>query len=728
MTPDYSKALETFISEAEELLSEAEQTLVDHESVAIVDAVPAWLDALFRSVHTIKGSAGLFGLDSLVRLSHIVESTLSLIREQKLAVSSDLIGLFIESIDVIRLHLDAISSGEDASANLASRELERRLSQFLPDREETGPSKHSDAAITTSNNERQSQADQGLWHISFRPHPTVFQDGLDPLAFIRYLKNLGQIHTVHVIDDEIEPSKAFDPTLCYLGFEITLESACGREQILEAFDFIANDADIAIIAPNSRVEEYIALIHQLPNGKSKVGEILVRVGALTSAEVEHALAQQKILKDSQQNPPLIGHIFNEESGVAQEVIKAAVTKQKPLLKANKTLRVEANKLDQLIDLVGEMVITGARTNLLAHQTGNEPLIEAMAQLERLVESIRDSSLQLRMVQIGDTFNKYKRVVRDIATEVNKSVDLVVTGGDTELDKTFVEKLSDPLTHLVRNAIDHGLESTADRLDAGKSETGTIRLNAYHDSGAIVIEVGDDGRGIDVNRVSEVAADKGLIEKGTIVNRQELHNVIFEPGFSTKSEVSDLSGRGVGMDVVKKNIDQLRGSIEVESEVGKGTTFVVRLPLTLSIIEGFMFRVSGDNYVVPLDNVVECLELREVVDQDQLGEKHFITLRDEVLPVMRLSEWFKTQSLSEFDNEALVVVQLGSLRAGLIVDELVGEYQTVVKPLGPLFEGLKGVSGATILGSGNVAIILDIFALIHTVISQNEQENTELLKE
>ncbi len=206
----------------------------------------------------------------------------------------------------------------------------------------------------------------------------------------------------------------------------------------------------------------------------------------------------------------------------------------------------------------------------------------------------------------------------------------------------------------------------------------------------------------MNRVSEVAADKGLIEKGTIVNRQELHNVIFEPGFSTKSEVSDLSGRGVGMDVVKKNIDQLRGSIEVESEVGKGTTFVVRLPLTLSIIEGFMFRVSGENYVVPLDSVVECLELREVVDQKHLGEKHFITLRDEVLPVMRLSEWFKTQSQSEFDNEALVVVQLGSLRAGLIVDELVGEYQTVVKPLGPLFEGLKGVSGATILGSGNVA--------------------------
>ncbi len=492
MTPDYSKALTTFISEAEELLSEAEQTLVDHEGVTSGEAVPAWLDALFRSVHTIKGSAGLFGLDNLVRLSHIVESILSLIREQKLVVSSDLIGLFIDSVDVIRLHLDAISSGEEASANLASRELELRLGQFLPDSEGGRANQSSQTDTESLNRKNESHTDQGLWHISFRPHPSVFQDGLDPLAFIRYLKNLGQIHTLHVIDEEIEPNKVFDSTLCYLGFEITLESACGREQILEAFDFIANDADIAIIAPNSRVEEYIALIHQLPNGKSKVGEILVRVGALTSAEVDHALAQQKLLKDNQQNTPLIGHLFSEDSGVAQEVIKAAVTKQKPLLKANKTLRVEANKLDQLIDLVGEMVITGARTNLLAHQTGNEPLIEAMAQLERLVESIRDSSLQLRMVQIGDTFNKFKRVVRDIATEVNKSVDLVVTGGDTELDKTFVEKLSDPLTHLVRNAIDHGLESSAERLEAGKSEAGTIRLNAYHDSGAIVIEVGDDG--------------------------------------------------------------------------------------------------------------------------------------------------------------------------------------------------------------------------------------------
>lgn len=348
----------------------------------------------------------------------------------------------------------------------------------------------------------------------------------------------------------------------------------------------------------------------------------------------------------------------------------------------------------------------------------------MALLERLVESIRDSSLQLRMVQIGDTFSKFKRIVRDTAQELGKQVELVVSGADTELDKTFVEKLSDPLTHLVRNAIDHGMESAAERISAGKAPVGTIRLNAYHDSGSIVIEVVDDGKGIDENKVLEQAKRSGLINEHDGVTKRDLWKLIFEPGFSTSEQVTDLSGRGVGMDVVKRNIELLRGNIEVNSQSGKGSRFVIRLPLTLSIVDGFMFKVAGGEYVIPLDNVVECLELKEVMQDEQDSQRRFVNLRDEVLPFLRLSEWFGVEAHSTPEQEALIVVQLGSMRAGLVVDSLSGEFQTVVKSLGPLFEGLRGVSGATILGSGEVAIILDIFALVQTALSPSERVNVE----
>ncbi|MCK6261881.1 chemotaxis protein CheA [Vibrio sp. ZSDE26] len=721
MSTDISKALTTFIMEAEELTGEMEQLLLDNEGKNSYTDIE-WLHEVFRAIHTIKGSAGLFGLEELVSFTHLLESLLERLREQDLDNDVTIMAMMIESTDVVKLHIDAI--GSPYSDNLAAKtsELAKQILFYLPELDnENGTFEDAKQAKESSTDELSAviPPQNGTWHISYHPHRHVYQDGLDPVSFIRYLSTLGELQSVHLIDEAMTSADSFDPETCYLGFEIRLNASVKRQAILDVFEFTLNDAELLIIPPDSEVSAYIELIHNLPESKQRLGEILVQVGALSQDELNRGLSIQKQLGTSHPPAPLIGSLLVDKQQIPSDIIKAAVNKQQPSIGVTKTLRVEADKLDQLIDQVGEMVITGARTNLLAHETGNEMLIEAMAQLERLVENIRDSSLQLRMVQIGDTFKKYKRVVRDIASELNKEVDLVITGAETELDKTFVEKLSDPLTHLMRNAMDHGIESREERVLAGKSPKGMIRLNAYHDSGSIVIEVSDDGKGINEGHILSTAKAKGLIASGSELASRDVQRLIFEPGFSTKKTVSDLSGRGVGMDVVKRNIEQLRGTIELDSELGVGSRFIIRLPLTLSIIDGFMFQVAGANYVIPLDNVVECLELKEITTQEAIRNKQFVDLRNETLPFMRLCDWFGIESTSSFHQEALVIVQFGSFRAGLVVDALSGEYQTVVKPLGPIFEGLKGVSGATILGSGEVAIILDIFALIQIILSQSD---------
>ncbi|MDE3010735.1 MAG: chemotaxis protein CheA, partial [Pseudomonadota bacterium] len=365
------------------------------------------------------------------------------------------------------------------------------------------------------------------------------------------------------------------------------------------------------------------------------------------------------------------------------------------------IRVQADKLDQLIDLVGELVIAGASANLVARNSGQTALVEATSVLSRLVENIRDSALQLRMVQIGDTFNRFHRVVRDVSRELGKNIELVINGGETELDKSVVEKIGDPLMHLVRNAIDHGIESAEARLAVGKPASGRIELNAFHDSGSIVIEVVDDGGGLPRDRILQKAIERGLVQASDALSEQEVINLIFQPGFSTAEQVTNLSGRGVGMDVVRKNIQALRGRVDVQSESGRGSRFTIRLPLTLAIIDGFLVSAGSASYVIPLDMVVECLELNTVST-----ERDYLNLRGEVLPFIRLRSLFEVEGQAP-RRENVVVVRSAHQKAGIVVDQLIGEFQTVIKPLGTLFRNLRGISGSTILGSGEVALILDV---------------------
>ena len=410
----------------------------------------------------------------------------------------------------------------------------------------------------------------------------------------------------------------------------------------------------------------------------------------------------------------IGEILVQEHMVHQEIVDAAVEKQKTLRASAsaKSIRVDADKLDNLINLIGEMVIAGAGSALNAYASGDNNLIESFSTLNRLVEEVRDSALRLRMVPIGDTFNRFQRVVRDVSKELNKEINLEITGADTELDKTVIENIGDPLMHLIRNSMDHGIESTEDRLIKGKPAAGTLSLNAYHDSGSVVIEVTDDGAGLNRERILSKAIEKGLVQDGTPLSDQEIYNLIFEPGFSTADSVTNLSGRGVGMDVVKRNIEGMRGQIELHSQPEVGTSFRVHLPLTLAIIDGFQVAVNKSAYVIPLDMVLECVELNET-HRESSANRNYINLRGEVLPFIRLRELFGAGDPVPL-RENVVVVQFGNNKAGLVVDRLLGEFQTVIKPLGRIFSRVKGVSGSTILGTGAVALIIDVPGLIQEV--------------
>ncbi|WP_139132484.1 chemotaxis protein CheA, partial [Pseudomonas sp. 24 R 17] len=377
------------------------------------------------------------------------------------------------------------------------------------------------------------------------------------------------------------------------------------------------------------------------------------------------------------------------------------------------VRVNADKLDELINLVGELVIASAGASLLARSCNNDPLQEATSTVSGLVEEILDGALHLRMIPIGDTFNRFRRVVRDISQELGKDIELSISGAETELDKTVVEKIGDPLMHLLRNAMDHGIESADARRAAGKSAKGHLSLNAYHDSGSIVIEIADDGAGLNRERILQKAQERGLVAGGAVLTDQEIYNLIFEAGFSTAEAVTNLSGRGVGMDVVKRNITLLRGTVDLDSRAGQGTVVRIRLPLTLAIINGFLVGIDQSTYVIPLDMVQECIELDEHQRQSS-RDTGYLDLRGEVLPLVHLRDHFSHEG-PVGRRQNVVVVRYAEHKAGLVVDDLLGEFQTVIKPLGKLFGALRGISGSTILGSGAVALILDVPALLNQIV-------------
>jgi two-component system chemotaxis sensor kinase CheA len=553
------------------------------------------------------------------------------------------------------------------------------------------------------------------WHISLRFGRDVLRNGMDPMSFIRYLATLGTTVSTITLSDAIPEAKHMDPESCYLGMEIEFRSDADKETIAGVFDFVRDDSVVHILPPHSRILEYIELIEKLPEDKKLLGELLVKSGALAQAELEEGLAlqQQQAKQRAAGEHDAIGKILVEKGMVQPELVDAALEKQRinkesAAQEAN-FIRVRADKLDELITLVGELVIASAGVNLVAQRAAHGELVEAASTLARLVEEVRDGALKLRMVPIGETFSRFNRVARDLGRELGKDVELILSGTETELDKSMVEKISDPLMHLVRNALDHGIERPELRHERGKPGRGRLQLNAYHESGSIVIEVADDGEGLERRKIFARAVELGLAAPGQNPTDQEIHRFIMEPGFSTAEQVTNVSGRGIGMDVVRRNVEALRGSIDIDGAEGQGTIVAIRLPLTLAIIDGFAVGVGPAAYVLPLETVLECMELAGE-ERARVRESGYINLRNEVLPLLRLRDVFEVRGESA-KRENIVVVQYGGQRAGFIVDALMGEFQTVIKPLGKLFERLSGISGSTILGTGEVALILDVQALV-----------------
>ena len=703
------------LAEMESGLLRLEQTPDDRDNI----------NAIFRAAHTIKGGAGVIECRFIEKFTHSVENLLDRLRNGELAVTPSLATLLLECCDHMNALVDVLATEEtELSEALEQRgnALHARLASELnagsseagaP--QQSGLSLHEDKVEVESNS---AVVNTDSWHISVRFGRNVLRGGTDPLSFIRYLGEIGEIIGIETIADALPPAAEMDPESCYLGFEVRLQTKASKADIERVFTFVQDECDLRILPPHSNVADYLRLIGELPEDDMRLGEILVRVGALTAAEIELGLREQmSTAPDGEAPPQPLGSILIEEKVVHKEVVEAAANRQNQIVEKKardaQLVRVQADKLDQLIDLVGELVIAGASANLLALKSRQSELVEATSVLSRLVENIRDSALQLRMVQIGDTFNRFHRVVRDVAKELGKSIELVISGAETELDKTVVEKIGDPLMHLVRNSLDHGIEPTELRLARGKPACGRVSLNAYHDSGSIVIEVSDDGGGLNRERIRAKAIERELIAPEATLSDNEVINLIFEPGFSTADKVSNLSGRGVGMDVVRRNIQALRGTVEVASSEGAGSTFTIRLPLTLAIIDGFLVGIGTASYVIPLDAIVECIEHRGIA-----GERNFLNLRGEALPFIRLRDLFELKG-SPPERESIVVVQYGGQRAGIVVDQLMGEFQTVIKPLGRMFANLRVIGGSTILGSGEVALILDVAALVNHVAHREE---------
>jgi two-component system chemotaxis sensor kinase CheA len=711
MIPD--EYLQTFVVECKELLEQMEEALLIVEQAA---EDPEIINAIFRAAHTIKGSAGMFGIDHVVVFTHAAESVLDRVRSGDVSMSSVLAALFIEAHDHLKELISHVAEGRHPAGAIDNHgksliaQLEAYLNETVADQPD-----HSVPVVHEPKLEREESEAVGtdLWHLSLRFGSDVFRNGMDPFSFVRCLSSLGSIVELVTIIDAIPAAEQMDPETCYLGFEISFSSEADKLAIESVFNFVRSDCFIRILPPRSKASEYQRLIQELPEQEMRLGEILVKCGTLTPEELESILRIQSDHGDEPQRP--IGEVLVEQQMVSPPVVEAALEKQKQVKENKKSeaslIRVDAEKLDELINLVGELIIAGAGTNLIAQRAGMADLIESTATLSRLVEEVRDSALALRMVQIGATFNRFTRVVRDVSKELGKDVDLIISGAETELDKTVVEKIGDPLTHLVRNSMDHGIEPAELRIARGKPAKGTLKLNAYHDAGSIVIEVSDDGGGLNKEKILNKAIERGLIADGANLTDKEIYNLIFEAGFSTADTVSNLSGRGVGMDVVKRNIQALRGTVELDSIEGQGSTIRIRLPLTLAIIDGFVVAVGDSAYVIPLDMVVECIELNAWAGDS--GDGQCLNLRGEVLPYRRLRDHFATDA-DPVARENVVVVRYGERKAGLVVDKLLGEFQTVIKPLGKLFRGEKSIGGFTILGSGEVALIVDVPGLMGQV--------------
>nr|WP_284150499.1 chemotaxis protein CheA [Curvibacter sp. CHRR-16] len=709
-----------FMSEAVEQTDAMESLLLELEDQPDNKNL---LDALFRCAHTVKGSAGMFGLSKVVEFTHHVESLLDKMRDGKLQCTADTNTLLLQSNDHIRLLVKAASDDSlDTDDEQTLRALlVQQLNRVVNSAVGIAPAALATSSVSappSSTPERSAMPDLGgtvhepVWRIQAQFGPETFRNGMDPLAVLRYLATLGTVLRVQALCDSIPVLTDLIPEDCHIGFVLELQSTAAEAELREAFSFVEDDCQYSLEMLPPTASQMVQAIENLPD-TPRLGDLMVTAGVLAPEKVAQLLHAQSTSEES--HKPKLGELLTSQAGIPAPVVTAALGKQQKMREASaaggdeRYIRVQADKLDAVINLLGELVIASAGATLMARTTKQVALLEANLQMGNLIEEIRNGTLALRMVPIGETFSRFKRVVRDTAAQLGKEVVFDIYGGDSELDKSMVEKIADPLMHLVRNALDHGLETPHDRVAAGKSAEGHLVLRARHETGAILIQIQDDGRGINRDKVLQRAWDRGLVEQGVVPPDDDINMLIFEPGFSTAEQVTDLSGRGVGMDVVRRNIEALRGSLKLVNTPGKGLRVDIRLPLTLAIIDGFLVAIGKSKFVLPLESVVEVIEAKSnQVHQDD-ADRHCVELRGAVLPVVRLRALYSLEA-SGSTRSSVVVVQSPKGKYGIEVDTLLGQNQIVIKPLGRLFKTLRGISGSSVLGSGEVALIVDVVGL------------------
>jgi len=646
-----------FRVEAGDLLDQIEQGLLDlGHRLDDRDLV----DAVFRGLHTLKGSGAMFGFDALATFTHHCETAFDRVRKGLAPATQELVAVILSAKDHMRALLDGDGAGLEGTSETILGQLQAAIDGA-----------DAVSAPTTT------PASQG-WRLFFRLPPEAMANGTNPLMLLDELRELGDCRVV-ARADAIPPLAELNPTECHIGWDVELHGDISRDDIDDVFIFVMDDMELKIE----------------PLGRDAAAEVepAQAYPASVAAAAKAEVAVEPV------NPP----------------VGRAATKP-----AGESVRVPAERLDELMDRVGELVIVQSRLSQLANSGGaaaDMVLRSISEEIERLASELRDTMMVLRMVPVASLFGRFRRLVHDLARETGKTIELSTEGEATEVDKTVIERLADPMVHLIRNACDHGLETPEDRVAVGKPPAGQVRLSAHQAGGEVMITIRDDGRGIDRERVRAKAESQGLLQPGQQVSDSELLHMIFHPGFSTAAAVTNLSGRGVGMDVVKRTIESLRGAIDIKSAPGEGSTVTLRIPLTLAIIDGLLVRVGEERYVIPLAAVEECLELSLEEDLRSRG-RSFITLRDRLVPYLRLREMFDTGTRPD-PHQKIVVIATGAERVGLVVDQIIGSHQTVIKSMSALHREVATFAGATILGDGGVALILDVVQLV--TLGQHQEE-------
>jgi two-component system chemotaxis sensor kinase CheA len=690
MSVDLSQFIPSFLEESFEGLELMESSLLnlkvgDNETI----------HSIFRAAHSIKGGAGTFGFGNVTEFTHLVETLLDEIRDGRREITRKDTELLLVAVDCMRLLIEAARDGADYDENKIN-ETTLLLEQTLEI-----PAVSDNAAINVLDTDIQDSGKK-VWQITFIPEHHLVQTGNDPLLLFNALADLGAL-TLKAKTDEVPPITEMDATELYISWELSLISDASEEDIREVFEWVEDECKLEIV-------------EVAPATTPAISPAIDGVDHLLTEELE-----------SINSAPTSAAKINENTVQPSEKSEKNKAKSKQDLGS---IRVGVDKVDSLINLMGELVITQSMLSELGNDfelSKLDKLKNGLAQLLQNTKELQESVMKIRMLPISFAFNRFPRLVHDLSIKTGKEINLVIRGEQTELDKTVMEQIGDPLVHLVRNAVDHGIESSEVRIANGKPKSGTITLDAYHQGGNIVIEIGDDGGGINREAVLTKAIEKGLVDSSATLNDNQVFDLLFEPGFSTAKEVSDISGRGVGMDVVKRNIQSLGGRIQVESEPGKGSKFKVNLPLTLAILDGQLVRVGTEVYIIPLITIVESLQAKAEFINKVSGDMTLYRLREDNVPVIPIYQLFDLPAdTKDVDNALLVVVEADGQKVGLMVDDLLAQQQVVIKSLKDNYQQVEGISGATILGDGSVAMIIDVPGMIEMAIELarvKQSENT-----